>query len=142
MVGERVAAGVPPRSVVSTTGLPLTPKYQRGIDAGILVAREMFEEITPEGVRFVDADVVHADAKLSATGFRASLDHLAPLHLREPGGGVLMDGTTVVRDPRVELVGYGPSASTLGATRAGRRAARNVLTRLRQCDTTAGSATA
>jgi len=47
MVGERVAARVPPRSVVSATGLPLTPECQRGIDAGILVAREMFEEITP-----------------------------------------------------------------------------------------------
>ena len=142
MVGERVAARVPPRSVVSATGLPLTPECQRGIDAGILVAREMFEEITPEGVRFANGDVAQADAILLATGFRASLDHLAPLHLREPGGGVLMDGTTVAHDPRFELVGYGPSASTLGATTADRRAARNVLTRLRLRDTTAGSATA
>lgn len=142
-VGARVAAGLPPRSVVSATGLPLTPEYQRGIDAGVLVAREMFEEITPDGVRFADGEVVPADAILWATGFRASLDHLAPLHLREPGGGVRVDGTTVVRDPRIELVGYGPSASTLGATRAGRRAARNVLARLRQrpgTDTTSETA--
>ena len=61
---------------------------------------------------------------LWATGFRAALDHLAPLHLRAPGGGILMDGTGVVPDPRVHLVGYGPSASTVGATRAGRAAAR------------------
>ena len=141
MVGERVAARVPPRSVVSATGLPLTPECQRGIDAGILVAREMFEEITPEGVCFANGHVVHADAILWATGFLAPLNHLAPLHMREPGSGVFIEGTTAVRDPRVELVGYGPSGSTLGATRACRRAARNVLTRLGQRDTLARSTT-
>ena len=38
-----------------------------------------------------------------------------------------MDGRTgVVKDPRVLLVGYGSSASTLGATRAGAEAAWRV----------------
>lgn len=67
---------------------------------------------------------------LWATGFRASLDHLAPLRLREPGGGITMDGTTVVKDPRVQLVGFGAKASTLGATRAGRAAAVAAINRL------------
>lgn len=125
-VGARVAAGLPPLSVVSATGLPLTPEYQRGIDAAVLVGREMFTQITPGGMRFADGMEVPADAILWATGFRASLDHLAPLHLREPGGGIVMDGTSVAADRRIQLVGYGPSASTLGATRAGRRAALNV----------------
>lgn len=130
-VGARVAAGLPPLSVVSETGLPLAPAYQRGIESGVLAAREMFTEITPDGVRFADGSEVRADAILWATGFRAALDHLAPLNLREPGGGVALDGGTVVRrDPRVQLVGYGPSASTLGATRAGRAAARNIATAL------------
>ena len=122
-VEARVRAGLPAGSVISNTGLPLTPEYQRGIDAGILVARPMFKAIEPNGVRFADGSFVPADVILWATGFRASLDHLAPLHLREPGGGIRVDGTTVVRDPRIQLVGYGPSASTLGATRAGRAAA-------------------
>ena len=52
----------------------------------------------------------------------AALDHLAPLGLRAPGGGIVMDGTQVVADPRIQLVGYGPSASTIGANRAGREA--------------------
>lgn len=34
-----------------------------------------------------------------------------------------MDGTRTLRDARVHLVGYGPSASTIGASRAGRAAA-------------------
>lgn len=125
-VDRRVRSGLPPESVVSATGLPLTPQYRRGIEAGVLRAREMFTEITADGVRFADGSEVRADTILWATGFRASLGHLAPLRLREPGGGVRMDATTVVRDPRVQLVGYGPSASTLGASRAGRVAARRV----------------
>ncbi len=50
---------------------------------------------------------------------RAAIDHLAPLRLREPGGGIRMEGTRAAADPRVHLVGYGPSASTIGANRAG-----------------------
>jgi hypothetical protein len=49
------------------------------------------------------------------------------LHLRSPQGGIQLDGTQAVADPRVQLVGYGPSASTIGANRAGRVAARNVV---------------
>ncbi|HEX4788812.1 MAG TPA: hypothetical protein VH372_10150, partial [Actinospica sp.] len=60
------------------------------------------------------------------TGWRAALDHLAPLHLRAPGGGIVMDGTRVVLEPRLHLVGYGPSASTVGANRAGREAVRDI----------------
>ena len=54
------------------------------------------------------------------------LDHLAPLHLRGPGGGIRMDGTAVAGEPRIHLVGYGPSASTIGANRAGQSAARRL----------------
>lgn len=73
---------------------------------------------------------VRADAVLWATGFRPSLCRLAPLGLREPGGGVRLDGVRAVRDPRVFLVGYGASSSTLGATRADREAARGALAAL------------
>ncbi len=41
-----------------------------------------------------------------------------------------MDGTQVASDPRIHLVGYGPSASTIGANRAGRAAAVAVDRRL------------
>jgi NADPH-dependent 2,4-dienoyl-CoA reductase/sulfur reductase-like enzyme len=126
-VDERVRRGLPTTSVVAATGLPLTEEYQRGIEAGVLVARPMFAEITEDGARFPDGTELRADTILWATGFRASLDHLAPLRLREPGGGITVDGTTVVRDPRIQLVGFGASASTLGANRAGRVAAMSAL---------------
>ncbi len=126
-VEDRVRRGLSPTSVVAATGLPMTEDYRRWIESGVLIAREMFTEITEDGVRFADGTEVRADAILWATGFRASLDHLSPLRLREPGGGIVLSGTTVVKDPRVQLVGYGPSASTLGANRAGRVAALAAL---------------
>lgn len=175
-VDERVRAGLVPESVVSVTGLPLTPAYRAGIEAGVLRARPVFARVVADGVEWDedaaagpggaggDADgpdgpgpsggadgpgpsgsadgagagaaiaggwvdgpaFVEARTILWATGFRASLDHLAPLALRAPGGGIAMDGTQVVAEPRIQLVGYGPSASTVGANRAGREAARRL----------------
>jgi NAD(P)H-nitrite reductase large subunit len=90
----------------------------------------MFSEITENGVRWADGAELRADVILWCTGFRSSLDHLAPLLLREPSGGIIMTGrlaTAVAKDPRVHLVGYGPSASTIGANRAGAAAAAELM---------------
>lgn len=132
-VAERTSAGLPPESVVSVTGLPLTDAYRAGIASGVLVRRPMFSRLVPRGARWevgsVPDDVpvyVRADTIVWATGFRSALDHLAPLRLRAPGGGIVMEGTQVAADPRLQLVGYGPSASTIGANRAGREAVRNL----------------
>ncbi|WP_158846467.1 FAD-dependent oxidoreductase [Saccharothrix deserti] len=125
-VEERVRQGLPPRSVVSVTGLSLTPTVREALKTGVLDRRPMFERITEDGVVWPDGRHEEVDAIVWATGFRAALDHLAPLHLRAPGGGIRLDGTRVVDDPRVHLVGYGPSASTVGATRAGRAAAKEI----------------
>ncbi|MDN3292900.1 NAD(P)-binding domain-containing protein [Streptomyces ficellus] len=140
LVEDRVRRGLPPQSVVSVTGLPLTDAVVRARERGILDRLPMFDRITPTGVawdrdpapgrgpdrelgggRTMDADVI-----LWATGFRAAIDHLAPLRLRERGGGIRVEGTRAVRDERVHLVGYGPSASTIGANRAGRAAVRDI----------------
>jgi cation diffusion facilitator CzcD-associated flavoprotein CzcO len=91
----------------------------------------MFERIIPEGAQWADGHTEQIDAILWATGFRADLAHLAPLHLRERSGGIRMDGTRTVLDPRVHLVGYGPSASTIGGNRAGFAAARELRDLLR-----------
>jgi NADH dehydrogenase FAD-containing subunit len=87
----------------------------------------MFTAIEPDGVRLPDGNLLKADVILWATGFRAELEHLVPLHLRGPGGGIVMDGTQVAAEPRVHLVGYGPSSSTIGANRAGRAAVAAIL---------------
>jgi len=131
-VASRTRAGLPPLSVVAATGLPLIPRYVAGIERGVLRSRGPLARLTPTGVDFADGTREDVDAILWATGFRASLGHLAPLHLRTPGGGIAMlpDDVSVADVPGLALVGYGPSASTLGATRAGRRAARAVLRHL------------
>ncbi|WP_350274286.1 FAD-dependent oxidoreductase [Kribbella sp. HUAS MG21] len=125
-VEERVRAGLPPRSVVSVTGLHLRPQEQAAWDRGVYTRLPMFSRITPDGVEWTDGQALQVDTILWATGFRADLAHLVPLHLREPSGGVRMDGTATVADPRIHLVGYGPSASTIGANRAGFTAARDL----------------
>lgn len=127
-VAGRTRAGLPPLSVVAATGLPLIPRYVRGIEDGILISRGPIARLTEDGVDLADGSHERVDVILWATGFRAALDHLVPLHLRAAGGGVSMadDDVSVPAAPGLVLVGYGPSASTLGATRAGRRAARAV----------------
>ncbi|MFF1631121.1 NAD(P)-binding domain-containing protein [Streptomyces sp. NPDC058272] len=126
LVEERVRRGLPPKSVVSVTGLPLNDAIRQALADGVLDRRPMFDRITPDGVEWADGRRVDADVILWATGFRAAIDHLAPLRLREPGGGIRVEGTRAVADPRIHLVGYGPSASTIGANRAGRAAVRDI----------------
>lgn len=126
MVEEAVRAGRPPRSVVSVTGLYRSPEVIDAQRRGVLDRLPMFDRITPDRVRWNDGRVVHADVILWATGFRAAVDHLAPLGLRRPGGGIVVHGTRVAAEPRVHLVGYGPSASTIGANRAARSAVREI----------------
>jgi cation diffusion facilitator CzcD-associated flavoprotein CzcO len=126
-----VRAGRPPASVVSVTGLMLREQEAAAAARGVYERLPMFARIEPDGVWWADGRFQRTDALLWATGFRAALDHLAPLRLREPGGGIAMDGTQAVRDRRVQLVGYGPSASTIGANRAGRTAAVNASRVLR-----------
>ncbi|WND38983.1 NAD(P)-binding domain-containing protein [Streptomyces sp. BB1-1-1] len=126
LVEERVRQGLPPKSVVSVTGLPLNDAIRAGLESGVLDRQPMFDRITPEGVEWGDGRRVAADVILWATGFRAAIEHLRPLRLREAGGGIRVEGTRAVADPRIHLVGYGPSASTIGANRAGRAAVRDI----------------
>ncbi len=130
LVEQRVAQGLPPQSVVSVTGLSLRPQEQQAKRLGAYVRHPMFSSIEIDGVRWADGHFERVDAILWATGFRPAISHLAPLKLRSRHGGIQLDrdgrGTGSVKDPRVQLVGYGPSASTIGANRAGRTAARGV----------------
>lgn len=133
IVEDRVRRGLIPGSVVSVTGIPWTPALLAARDRGVLHRLPMFSEITEHGVRWEDGTEQRADVILWNTGFRSSLDHLGPLQIREDNGGIVMTGqlaTQVARDPRIHLVGYGPSASTIGANRAGRAAARELTSYL------------
>jgi cation diffusion facilitator CzcD-associated flavoprotein CzcO len=117
-------------SIVSTTGVPRTRRIQAAIDRGLLNVVPMFSAIEPEGIRWSNGAYQHADAIIWATGFRPELRHLAPLKLREKAGGVIVGQGASWRNQRVFFAGYGPTASTIGANRAGRTIARQVVATL------------
>lgn len=130
IVEDRVRHGLPPGSVVSVTGLPVNQAILAARARGALTRLPMFSEITEDGICWEGGTEQRADVILWCTGFRSSLDHLAPLQLREANGGIVMTGrlaTQVAKEPRVHLVGYGPSASTIGANRAGNAAAEELM---------------
>ncbi|MFC6696967.1 FAD-dependent oxidoreductase [Nocardioides daphniae] len=138
-VEERVVAGLPPASVVSVTGLRLRPQEQAAAARGAYERHPMFVRVEPDGVRMPDGTFEPADVILWATGFRPDVSHLAPLGLRSPLGGITLlpgpngpqSATTAAADPRVQLVGYGPSASTIGGNRGGLAAAIAIVKHLR-----------
>lgn len=149
-VRSRVFGGQHPASVVSTTGIPPWQEYLDAVERGVLVSRGMFNAIDSTGVTFGAAPGLPADHPQPAawqplpagthvtadvifwnTGFRPVLDHLAPLRLRSRHGGIaLRNEVSPLANPRVFLAGYGSTASTVGATRAGRLAAREVIAAL------------
>jgi cation diffusion facilitator CzcD-associated flavoprotein CzcO len=90
IVEDRVRRGLPPGSVVSVTGIPLTPAIQAMRERGVLERLPMFREITSDGAVWPDGTFVRADV----------------------------------------ILGYGPSASTIGANRAGGAAAAEIMATL------------
>src|SRR5699024_6747782 len=132
--------------------------YMEGVERGLIVSRGMFDEITPTGVVFGEPttslahglgpsannrlavpaswDPYPASTELEVdvifwnTGFRPALRHLAPMKLRGDRGILMNDEVSPAADDRVLLVGYGSTASTVGATRAGRIAGRVTARRL------------
>jgi Predicted flavoprotein involved in K+ transport len=117
-------------SIVSTTGVPRSRRIQAAIDRGLLVARPMFDRIELHGIRWSNGATRPADAIIWATGFRPELRHLAPLKLREKSGGITVGKNVSWKNPRLFFAGYGPTASTIGANRAGRAIARQVIATL------------
>ena len=119
-------------SIVSGTGVPRSRRIASGIERGLLVARPMFDRIEADRVLWGgdEGGMARADAIIWATGFRPELRHLSPLKLRERTGGVTVGQGAAWNDPRVFLAGYGPQASTVGANRAGRMIARQIMAML------------
>lgn len=135
-VRERTAKGLPPLPVVAVTGLPRSKKA-RAVEKRVK-RRPMFDRLDHHGAWWGD-DYLELDAIIWATGFRADLRHLTPLHIHTPAGGVLMDGTHVRAFPNLHLIGYGASSSTIGARRDARIAVREVLRFLNDDDAVASA---
>ena len=70
IVEDRVRRGLPPQSVVSVTGLPVTPRIEAMRARGVLQRLPMFSEIIESGVLWPDGTSMPADVILWCTGFR------------------------------------------------------------------------
>ena len=134
-----VEAGAPTGSVVSYTQLAWTPYALAAKERGALERRPMFTAIEPHGVREADGTFTPIDTILWATGFKPAIAHLDPLALRNERGGIELRGTQVAAEPRVHLVGFGPSQSTIGANRAGRAAVADLVRLLDREPVTGGA---
>ncbi|KRC61227.1 pyridine nucleotide-disulfide oxidoreductase [Agromyces sp. Root81] len=132
MQDEAARSGRALPSIVSGTGVPKSRRMAAGIERGLLVARPMFDRIEADRVVWEgeDSGMARADVIIWATGFRPDLRHLAPLKLREKAGGITVGQGAAWSDPRIFLAGYGPQASTIGASRAGRMIARQIMAML------------
>ena len=60
LVEDRVRQGLPPASVVSVTGIPVTPAIRAMRERGELVRRPMFAEVTEGVVRWAEGRERHA----------------------------------------------------------------------------------
>lgn len=122
---EVVINGPGPDGATINSQGPAVDALLRSADPAVLQLHQNTEILPGHGTDIGHQWVTPIDAVLWGTGFRHSLDHLEPLGLRSDRGGVQVDkdGVTVGAAPGIFLVGYGASASTIGATRAGRRAA-------------------
>lgn len=117
-------------SIVAGTGVPKTRRIAAAIERGLLEERPMFERLEPSAAVWPDGSRERIDAVVWATGFRPDIRHLSPLRLHEKAGGVRVTTGAAERDPRIFFAGYGPTASTIGANRAGRTLARQVYAAL------------
>jgi cation diffusion facilitator CzcD-associated flavoprotein CzcO len=123
-------SGRPLPSIVSGTGVPRTRRIASAIERGVLAPRPMFDHLERDAVVWPDGSRERIDAIVWATGFRPDIRHLSPLRLHEKAGGVQVTSGSADRDPRIFFAGYGPTASTIGANRAGRTLARQVFAAL------------
>lgn len=111
----------------------VVPPVKRARDAGLLDPRPMFSALEPTGVRFADGQELEVDAVIWCTGFRPALRHLRPLGVRGGGGRIAMDGTAVVDEPGLFLLGYGDWTGPASATLIGvGRTARDTAARIEE----------
>ena len=117
-------------SDVSLVGIPLTRGIHDLVRSGFLASRGPIERLIPGGVRFADGSEERIDAVLWATGFRETVRHLAPLHLREAGGTARVQEGWSRKDRRIAFVGYGPGRTPHEALEDAVRLAEQLIERL------------
>jgi putative flavoprotein involved in K+ transport len=117
--------------VASLGDIVAIPPVRAARDRGLLKAGPMFTRLVPGGVEWADGTRAKAEAIIWSTGFRPALSHLSPLQLRGRRGHIVTEGTQVLKEPRLHLLGYGDwtgpaSATLIGVGRPARDMARQI----------------
>ncbi len=129
-----LAAGRSDQGGVAALGdIVMIPTVREARDRGVLTARPLFRSLTRDGVQWADDSLQHADTIIWCTGFRPALSHLAQLHLPRSAGKVTVQGTQVVGETGLHLLGYGDwtgpaSATLIGVGRTARAAIGELTT--------------
>src|SRR3989344_4680973 len=128
----RMKAGPSETPVGGIGDIVMVPPVREARGRGDLSSVRPFERISAIGVVWDDGSEMAVDAIIWCTGFRAALNHLAPLDVIEPDGRVEVDGQRSIKEPRLWLAGYGDwtgagSATLMGAARTSRDLASQLV---------------
>ncbi len=117
---ERFLARQAGRPVAEEPGslgdIVMMPPVREARVRGALDSVRPFVQFTEDGVLWPEGHAMRVDAVIWCTGFGYALDHLAPLGIIEPDGRVAVQGTRVMREPRLWLLGYGEWTGEASAT--------------------------
>jgi putative flavoprotein involved in K+ transport len=132
-------AGHTPEPTGGLGDIVIVPAVREARDRGVLHSVRPFVALTPHGVVWSDGRETVVDAVIWCTGFRPTLDHLAPLGIINEDGQIAVAGTRAVREPQLWLVGYGEwtgfaSATILGVGRTARATVTEIDAVLREAD--------
>lgn len=119
---QGVPYGEPPGGL---RNIVMVPPVKQARARGVLHAMRAFDRFTERGVIWPDGQETAVDAVMWCTGFRAVLDHLAPLGVITDDGHIATVGTRSITEPQLWLVGYGDwtglaSATLIGVGRSAR----------------------
>lgn len=100
-------------------------------ESGRLTSVGMFSAIDGDSVIWANGYKEEVDVIIFCTGFRAALDCFSECIRRDSDGRIAMDGTAVVEQPGLFLVGYGSwtgfaSATLIGVGRTAKRTAEQI----------------
>ncbi|MEO1053319.1 MAG: ArsO family NAD(P)H-dependent flavin-containing monooxygenase [Bacteroidota bacterium] len=103
----------------------------------VLHSKRPFRSFYDKGVIWPDGSQTPIDAVIWCTGFKASLNHLDGLNLRNENGKIDTKGTQAINQPGLWLVGYGSwtgyaSATLIGVGRTARQTVKEIQAYLQQ----------
>lgn len=100
-------------------------------ESGRLTSVGMFSAVDGDSVIWANGYKEHVDVIIFCTGFRAALECFSECLPRDSDGRIVMDGTAVVEQPGLYLVGYGSwtgfaSATLIGVGRTAKSTAERI----------------